>query len=96
MSEAYGKPGFEIAAEALGIEDALFRPTRELDALYRRVAQESAARAEAKVRGLLGQWASEIPPAIAIGQDGDILGLCDADAPLGSKSFIFRGHASNP
>jgi hypothetical protein len=53
LMPAFGKPGFEIAAEALGIQDALFRPTRELDALYHR-------------------------------------------APLGSKSFIFRGHASNP
>lgn len=94
---SYGKPGFELAAEALRIKDAIFHPTRELAAWRRRMMREYNARTEAKLRGLLEQWVSEIPPAIALGPDGEIMGLCDAGAPIGSKPFIFRGdNAGDP
>ena len=89
--DSYGKPGFELAAEELGIEDAVFHPMRELKALQNRMMAECNARSGAKLRVLLEQWVSEIPPAIAFGPNGEIVGLCDADAQLGSKPFIFRG-----
>jgi hypothetical protein len=46
---------------------------------------------ERKVRWLLSRWVSGLTPAVAYGPSGEILGLCDADAPIGSKPVIFRG-----
>lgn len=48
------------------------------------------AKQERLVRRLLERWASGLEPAIAMGKDGEILGLCDADCPLGAKPYIFN------
>lgn len=46
---------------------------------------------ERTVRHLLEGWVSGLDPAIAMDMEGNVIGLCDADAPLGVKPFIFRG-----
>lgn len=44
---------------------------------------------EATVRALLSRWVSEIEPAVVF-QDGKIIGLTIAGAPVGSSPFILR------
>lgn len=54
------------------------------------IAQAKHARArreEDVIRELLGRWVSEIEPAIAY-HDGEIIGICAADTPIGIKPFI--------
>jgi hypothetical protein len=48
------------------------------------------ARDEVLIRRLLSAYVSEIPPSIAYGPDGEIIGLCAANAELGSTPFIFK------
>lgn len=59
----------------------------------RRLSRERAARQEEQLRGLLEQWVSGLSPAVAMDKWGEIMGLCDADAPLGSRPYIFRGRS---
>ena len=61
-----------------------------LNAAFQKLLDERASRDEARVRSLLEQWVSEIEPAIVY-QDNEIVGLCDANAELGSTPFVFRG-----
>ena len=44
---------------------------------------------EAFIRCLLERWVSGLTPAVARDQMGEIIGLCDADAPVGSEPFVF-------
>jgi hypothetical protein len=46
---------------------------------------------EAALRRLLERWVSEVEPAIVRNRRGNIIGLCDAAAPLGSSPFVFKG-----
>ncbi len=48
-----------------------------------------AACDEAVVRGLLKRWVSEMEPAIAY-RNGEIIGLCIADAMIGTAPFILE------
>lgn len=57
----------------------------------RAVSNQSSAN-EVVIRGLLERWVSELEPAVAYDRCGNILGLCDKAAPLGSKPFILRPH----
>jgi hypothetical protein len=45
---------------------------------------------EAIIRSLLERWVSGLEPSVAYDRRGNIIGLCDANAPLGSKPFILR------
>lgn len=51
---------------------------------------EQAKKNEALVRKLLSLWVSEIPPAIAIDENNNIIGLTPEDTPIGVKGFILR------
>ncbi len=55
----------------------------------RRAALARAAADERTIRNLLERWVSELPPAVAY-QNGEVIGLTLADAPVGSKPFILR------
>lgn len=46
-------------------------------------------RDEDTVRRLLVSYVSEIEPAVVYGPDGEVIGLCDAHATLGSTPFVF-------
>jgi hypothetical protein len=59
------------------------------DFVRRGMAAKNAAD-EAIIRHLLSQWVSELEPAVARDKQRNIIGLCDANAPLGSKPFILR------
>ena len=64
-----------------------------IESMNRHVAVLSAfrfAKQERLVRRLLERWVSGLEPAIAMGEGGKILGLCDADCSLGSKPYIFN------
>lgn len=49
-----------------------------------------AQRNEVLVKKLLSRWVSEIPPAIAIDENNNIIGLTPEDTPIGVKGFILR------
>ena len=66
-----------ISAEAI---EAFVRPIREAQLRLE----------EGMIRNLLGRWVSGCTPSIARGPDGELLGLCDADAMLGTQPFILR------
>lgn len=69
-------PGFQVEME-LRDPDALY-------ALVRQVQAEEASRREALLRELLGRWASELEPVVAIDQaSGQVLGLAVAGDPSG-------------
>lgn len=51
--------------------------------------RQKAAQDEQIIRDLLGRWVSELTPAVAY-RNGEIIGLCDADAPAGSAPFILE------
>lgn len=48
-------------------------------------------RREQQIRELLEKWVSGLTPAVAMSLNGEILGLCDADTPVGARPYIFRG-----
>lgn len=54
------------------------------------VAQKLRQKAEADerlVRSLLERWVSGLEPSLVM-RDGEIIGLCDADAEVGSKPYV--------
>jgi hypothetical protein len=59
-----------------------------IEEYVRRAMQEKCRREEAVIRELLSRWVSGDEPAVARGPDGEIIGLCQADAMIGSKPFI--------
>lgn len=71
----------------IGIDDV----ARDIVAEFiRREICAKVRRDEETIRALLGQWVSELEPAVVY-QDGEIIGLCVAGAPPGCTPFIFRG-----
>ena len=65
----------------------------ELDALRthaQKVLGIHAAVNEELVRMLLENWVSELEPCICYDQYGNVIGLCDAKADIGSQPFILR------
>lgn len=57
--------------------------------LVREMQRQQAEHDERMVRSLLERWVSGLEPAIVY-RDNKIAGLCDADAPLGSKPFVLE------
>jgi hypothetical protein len=64
------------------------QPLQDVPLLDARDAK--TARDKCVVREMLGRWVSELEPALATNQRGDIIGLTMADAPVGSKPFVLR------
>lgn len=61
-----------------------------IDAMVRQAQIVKVVADEAKVRELLGRWVSGCEPAVAW-RDNDVIGLCDADVPLGATDvFILK------
>ncbi len=61
-----------------------------LDAHLKAAVRRKLARDEQIIRELLGRWVSELEPCVAYDPDFEIIGLCPANAPLGSSPFILR------
>ncbi len=61
-----------------------------IEVYYRKLLAARMERDEQTIRLLLERWVSELEPAIARGPDGEIIGLCDSKALLGTKPFILR------
>lgn len=61
-----------------------------LERLHQKIKEQTAAIVEAilridetEVSRMLGQWVSELEPALAYGPNGQLLGLTSADIPVG-------------
>jgi hypothetical protein len=64
---------------------------RFLASQNRKLMRATLQREELHIRYLLEHWVSELNPAVVRGPNNEILGLCDADAQLGSTPYIFNG-----
>lgn len=65
----------------------------EFDALRTHVQKmigSHAAINEEMIRMLLENWVSEIEPSVCYDKHGNVIGLCDAKAGVGSSPFILR------
>jgi hypothetical protein len=57
--------------------------------IYDRACADRMAQNEAIVRSLLERWVSGLEPSVAM-RDGQIIGLCDAAAEVGSTPWILE------
>ncbi len=64
-------------------------PLGELAEMIEAAHLRRARRQARLARALLSRWVSGLEPSLAI-RDGEIVGLCDAQAPLGSQPWIFQ------
>jgi len=65
----------------------------EFDALRTHVHKAIGAHAaisEELIRMLLENWVSELEPSVCYDKHGNVIGLCDARAEVGSQPFILR------
>lgn len=60
-----------------------------LEDYVRRAQRAKAAHDEGTIRHLLERWVSEMEPAIVM-HNSEIIGLCIADAMIGTKPFILE------
>lgn len=59
-----------------------------------RAAQEFQNRADEEIiRSLLGQWVSELEPAVCRNREGRVIGLCVANTEVGDRPFILTVEA---
>lgn len=66
------------------------KPITDMDWAVSQALMDRAAREEALLRRLLERWVSGLEPAAALDDNGNLVGLCDANAELGSYAPIFN------
>ena len=72
------------------LHEQLAEITRRFVVSYDKARLDRARREEQTIRRLLERWVSELEPAVVRGPDGEIIGLCDSKAMLGTSPFILR------